>query len=233
MNALWVFLHGINNTPGVWDPVVANMSPKPPVKTPEYPAVTCIEDIADLLWEQLPDACVLVGHSFGGYVALGMLARSPERVAGIALVNSHTREDSEGARELREKSATAAESGKYTKLVEAVSDRVYHPDNLGRLDLSQQREADTRDYGPVRFSAHQRACAARPDREALFSSYSGPKIVVASEVDLVIDPEDQRVMAQKCGASFKSISGAGHMLPAEQPVRLAEQLSNWGRSFSS
>lgn len=209
------------------------MSPKPPVKTPEYPAVTCIEDIADLLWEQLPDACVLVGHSFGGYVALGMLAKSPERVAGIALVNSHTREDSEGARELREKSATAAESGKYTKLVEAVSDRVYHPDNLGRLDLSQQREADTRDYGPVRFSAHQRACAARPDREALFSSYSGPKIVVASEVDLVIDPEDQRVMAQKCGASFKSISGAGHMLPAEQPVRLAEQLSNWGRSFSS
>jgi pimeloyl-ACP methyl ester carboxylesterase len=233
VNALWVFLHGINNTPGVWDPVVANMSPKPPVKTPEYPAVTCIEDIADLLWEQLPDACVLVGHSFGGYVALGMLAKSPERVAGIALVNSHTREDSEGARELREKSATAAESGKYTKLVEAVSDRVYHPDNLGRLDLSQQREADTRDYGPVRFSAHQRACAARPDREALFSSYSGPKIVVASEVDLVIDPEDQRVMAQKCGASFKSISGAGHMLPAEQPVRLAEQLSNWGRSFSS
>ncbi|MGB0379516.1 MAG: alpha/beta fold hydrolase [Luminiphilus sp.] len=233
MNALWVFLHGINNTPGVWDPVVAYMSPKPPVKTPEYPAVTCIEDIADLLWEQLPDACVLVGHSFGGYVALGMLAKSPERVAGIALVNSHTREDSEGARELREKSATAAESGKYTKLVEAVSDRVYHPDNLGRLDLSQQREADTRDYGPVRFSAHQRACAARPDREALFSSYSGPKIVVASEVDLVIDPEDQRVMAQKCGASFKSISGAGHMLPAEQPVRLAEQLSNWGRSFSS
>jgi pimeloyl-ACP methyl ester carboxylesterase len=232
VNALWVFLHGINNTPGVWDPVVANMSPKPPVKTPEYPAVTCIEDIADLLWEQLPDACVLVGHSFGGYVALGMLAKSPERVAGIALVNSHTREDSEGARELREKSATAAESGKYTKLVEAVSDRVYHPDNLGRLDLSQQREADTRDYGPVRFSAHQRACAARPDREALFSSYSGPKIVVASEVDLVIDPEDQRVMAQKCGASFKSISGAGHMLPAEQPVRLAEQLSNWGRSFS-
>ena len=233
MNALWVFLHGINNTPGVWDPVVAYMSPKPPVKTPEYPAVTCIEDIADLFWEQLPDACVLVGHSFGGYVALGMLAKSPERVAGIALVNSHTREDSEGARELREKSATAAESGKYTKLVEAVSDRVYHPDNLGRLDLSQQREADTRDYGPVRFSAHQRACAARPDREALFSSYSGPKIVVASEVDLVIDPEDQRVMAQKCGASFKSISGAGHMLPAEQPVRLAEQLSNWGRSFSS
>ena len=233
MNALWVFLHGINNTPGVWDPVVAYMSPKPPVKTPEYPAVTCIEDIADLLWEQLPDACVLVGHSFGGYVALGMLAKSPERVAGIALVNSHTREDSEGARELREKSATAAESGKYTKLVEAVSDRVYHPDNLGRLDLSEQREADTRDYGPVRFSAHQRACAARPDREALFSSYSGPKIVVASEVDLVIDPEDQRVMAQKCGASFKSISGAGHMLPAEQPVRLAEQLSNWGRSFSS
>ena len=138
MNPLWVFLHGINNTHGVWDPVVASMSPKPLVKTPEYPAVTCIEDIADLLWEQLPDACVLVGHSFGGYVALSMLAKSPERVAGIALVNSHTREDSEGARELREKSATAAESGKYTKLVEAVSDRVYHPDNLGRLDLSQR-----------------------------------------------------------------------------------------------
>ena len=69
--------------------------------SPEYPPTTDIDAIARLVWDQCEDNAVLVGHSFGGYVALAMLAQRPAAVAGIALVNSHARADTEAAQAIR------------------------------------------------------------------------------------------------------------------------------------
>ena len=196
--------------------------------SPEYPATADIDAIGRLVWDECPDNAVLVGHSFGGYVALAMLAQRPAAVAGIALVNSHAGADKEAAQAIREQSAQAADAGKYSQLVEAVTKRVYHPDNLSNDHLMRHREAEAIGYGAARFAAHQRACARRPDREAVLRQFTGAKFVVTSEIDLVIDPAEQRSLAQRCDAAFHSIGGAGHMLPAEQPQRLAAQLTAWG-----
>lgn len=228
MTAHWVFLHGINNTPRVWAPIIQSMAMTVRSLSPEYPPTTDIDAIARLVWDQCPDNAVLVGHSFGGYVALAMLAQRPAAVAGIALVNSHARADTAAAQAIREQSAQAADAGKYSQLVEAVTKRVYHPDNLSNGRLMRHREAEAIGYGAARFAAHQRACARRPDREAVLREFTGAKLVVTSEIDLVIDPLEQRSLAQRCGAAFHLIGGAGHMLPAEQSQRLADHLTAWG-----
>ena len=228
MTPHWVFLHGINNTPGVWTPIIQSMAITARSLSPEYAPTADIDVIAQWVWDQCPDNALLVGHSFGGYVALAMLAQRPAAVAGIALVNSHARADTEAAQAVREQSAQAADAGKYSQLVEAVTKRVYHPDNLSNGHLMRHREAEAIGYGAARFAAHQRACARRPDREAVLRQFKGAKLVVTSEIDFVIDPAEQRSLAQRCGAAFHSIGGAGHMLPAEQPQRLAAQLTAWG-----
>jgi pimeloyl-ACP methyl ester carboxylesterase len=228
MTAHWVFLHGFTNTPRVWTPIIQSMAITARSLSPEYPATADIDAIGRLVWDECPDNAVLVGHSFGGYVALAMLAQRPAAVAGIALVNSHAGADTEAARAIREQSAQAADAGKYSQLVEAVTKRVYHPDNLSNDHLMRHREAEAIGYGAARFAAHQRACARRPDREAVLRQFTGAKFVVTSEIDLVIDPAEQRSLAQRCDAAFHSIGGAGHMLPAEQPQRLAAQLTAWG-----
>jgi len=196
--------------------------------SPEYPPTTDIDAIARLVWDQCEDNAVLVGHSFGGYVALAMLAQRPAAVAGIALVNWHARAEAEAAQAIRGQSAQAADAGKYGQMVDAVTARVYHPDNLSDGHLMRHREAEAIGYGAARFAAHQRACARRPDREAVLRQFTGAKLVVTSEIDLVIDPAEQRSLAQRCGAAFHSIGGAGHMLPAEQSQRLADHLTAWG-----
>lgn len=228
MTAHWVFLHGFTNTPRVWTPIIQSMAITARSLSPEYPATADIDAIGRLVWDECPDNAVLVGHSFGGYVALAMLAQRPAAVAGIALVNSHAGADTEAAQAIREQSAQAADAGKYSQLVEAVTKRVYHPDNLSNDHLMRHREAEAIGYGAARFAAHQRACARRPDREAVLRQFTGAKFVVTSEIDLVIDPAEQRSLAQRCDAAFHSIGGAGHMLPAEQPQRLSAQLTAWG-----
>lgn len=232
MNHPWLFLHGINNTPAIWAPISDAISYATTTNAPFLPAVADTDAIAASLWQtQEQDEpgkrVVLVGHSFGGYIALAMLEQHPERVGGIVLINSHTRHDSQAVREVREQTAAAAEHGDYLALVDAVKERVYHSSNVDDPKLNQQRANHAQEYGPLRFAAHQRACAKRPDRSQSLKEFSGPKLVLAAEEDLVIATDQQQSMACDCGATFKIVAKAGHMLPAEQPNGVADAINAW------
>jgi pimeloyl-ACP methyl ester carboxylesterase len=54
---------------------------------------THVADVVDLLrWEELTDV-VLCGHSYAGMVLTGVVARAPERVRGLVLVDAFLPED--------------------------------------------------------------------------------------------------------------------------------------------
>lgn len=227
MSAPWLFLHGINNAPAIWQPITEALHVTSSSQCPLLPARDSVDEIALELAVKLERPHLLVGHSFGGYVALALLEQRPELVAGIVLINSHARADTDAVRQVRAQSAEAARKGQFMTLVEAVAARVYHPANVANTTLAQQRLQDAQTYGEERFIAHQAACARRPDRSQILREYSGPKLVLASEQDLVIDPASQKSLAQQCGADFQMLKSAGHMLPAEQPLAVAEALAEW------
>lgn len=231
MSATWLFLHGINNAPSIWAPIHNTLDNAPTVIAPLLPIMTSVDSIAESLWHSLSTPVVIVGHSFGGYVALAMLDQHPDKVSAVVLINSHTRADSDSVRDVREQTAIAAEQGHYEKLADSVRQRVYHPNNVDNKALAQQRHEHASVYGPVRFAAHQRACAQRPDRAHVLKAFSGPKLVLAAEEDLVIATENQQAMAEICGAQFQTIAMSGHMLPAEQPEAVAKAINRWWQSY--
>lgn len=222
-----VLVPGLNNTARTFDAMVASLGPAQPCRAVDCPPIADVDAIADALLPGLPDRFVVAGHSFGGYVALAMLARAPARVAGIVLINSGDGADSPTAAEGRETRARAAEAGEYAKIAEAASARAYHPDNAGRPDLMAERAAALQGYGPARYAAHSRACAVRPDRGALLAGAEVPKLVIAAEGDVVVPTEKQKAMAERVGADYASVALAGHMLPAEQPEATARALADW------
>lgn len=63
-------IHGITSSHRAWAPMARHA-----------------DDVAALLDELGVDRCVVVGHSMGGYVAVTLAARHPERVAGLVLVD--------------------------------------------------------------------------------------------------------------------------------------------------
>lgn len=217
-----VCLHGINNTGRAFDRLRAELPAAWRITTPDLPALTRVEEIAAALLADLPDYFILLGHSFGGYVALALLEAAPERVAGLILVNSGAGADGEAAARMREIRAQEAEAGGYAAIAAAATAKTFHPDSLNRAEIIRERSRELAAYGPVRFAAHSRASAARPDRSALAAAWGGPKLVIAARQDAVIPADRQQNTARTIGADIVLIDGAGHMAPSEAPAAIAQ-----------
>lgn len=211
-----VCLHGINNTGRAFDGLDRALFPGWQIHTPDLPPLADVDLIADHLLALLPREFVLLGHSFGGYVALAILARAPQRVRGLVLINSSDGADSPAMAARRQELAARAEAGGYAELSAAATTITYCPDALERPELMEARARDLEAYGPVRYAAHQRACAKRPDRGTILAAHGGPVLVLAAREDRVISCTDQSAMATRVGAEFAVVEGAGHMLPVER-----------------
>lgn len=221
-------LPGLNNTSRVWDGVVSALDGVARCHAPELPALDTVEAVADALLEQLPARFWLAGFSFGGYVALAMLERAPARLAGLALVNSSPRADTEVQRAARARSILAAQQGGHARLVDAQAQLVFHPCSLSDAGLMAVRGAMVADYGSARFIAHLRACASRPDRSAVLQASALPLLLIAAREDQVVPCALQRSVAESLPAArFVEIPAAGHMLPMEQPAAVARVLQAW------
>ena len=223
----FLFVPGINNTAATFDGVARAMPARHDTIAVNCAALPDVDAIARDLLARAPDQFVVAGHSFGGYVALAMLAAGPDRVTGIVLMNSNDSADPETVAEGRLDKARKADEGGYAELAEAASARAYHPDNSGRADLMAERHAALSGYGAERFAAHMRASAARPDRSVLLKNCGKPILVVSGDADVVIPTARQVEMAKRLRAEQRTIAIAGHMLPAEQPDALAATLTAW------
>lgn len=222
-----VLLHGLNTTAAVFDGVRSALPPSIRVHAPELPALADVDAIAAQLLRALPERFHLAGFSFGGYVALAIMALAPERVSGLALICSGPQADTAAQAAARRQAIETAANGGHARMIAAQTASAFHPASLGDAPLMARRTAMVSAYGAERFVAHQEASLARPERGALLDGRV-PTLIVAGSHDRLFTPENQRSLAQGIArAGFHTVPDAGHLLPLEQPDALAGHLARW------
>lgn len=221
-----VLVPGLNNTAAVFDRLRAQLPAPVPAQAVDNPALESVDAIAQALLPTLPPRFWLVGFSFGGYVALALLAAAPERVAGLAMVCTAPGADTPAASQRRQAGLQAVAEGRYLQMVESQAAAAFHPDSLRDEALMAERMAMVRAYGAERYAAHVRATIARPDRTALLDGRR-PTLVVGGSHDNLFTPQALSYAQQVPGARQVTIEGAGHLVPMEQPAALARCLVDW------
>lgn len=171
------------------------------------------------------DRAVVGGVSMGGYVALNLLRRHPDRIAGLVLADTRSGADDDAARERRRGAAERADRGEIASGPDAVAPLVAP----GTPDLVRAQLAAIAGAVPAPTIAWgQRAMAARPDSTAALAAATVPVLVVVGEQDAVTPPEVARTMAAAAPeAELVELPGAGHLSPAEDPAGFADALIGW------
>lgn len=171
----------------------------------------------------------VAGLSLGGYVAMAMLADSPRRVTGVALLDTKAGPDDGPA---------AAGRLAYADRVTAEGmgwvPGATLPGLLGettretRRDVIAQVEQWILGADPAAVAWTQRAMAARADSLPVLEAFRGASLViVGAEDSLSPRPAAQAMAAALGGAPLVELPGAGHLTAVECPDDVSDGLVAW------
>ncbi len=156
------------------------------------------------------------GVSMGGYIAMALLRRAPQRVRGLLLIGTQARADDDAGRARRESMAREAETQGIEPVAQAMLPKMLSaaaPESTVR-----RLAAIVRSISGTAAAAGARAMAARPDSRPTLAVYRGPASVVHGGDDALIPLDRGHEMAALLdGSEWLAVAGAGHMVQLEAP----------------
>jgi len=159
-----------------------------------------IDDWAAQLLRDLDGPLVAVGASMGGYCALALARRGPERVVGMVLIGSRADADSFERRRFRLETITELRAGWRPPLAEEDAD-------LDSLAVAQEAMRD------------------RLDLTGVAASFGGPLLVCVGDGDELVSVDEARALADRAlDGRLEVFDGAGHFVAVDQPARFNEVL---------
>jgi len=234
-----VFLHAFPLRGAMWRHQVAAFGRKYRVIVPDLPGFGQSETIqpwsspmdrmgdaiAELLENLRLPRAVYCGCSMGGYVALQLAQRYPERVRGLVLSNSRASADSTEAKNGRELTARkvqergmAALEPMADKMLGAQAGAALHDEVLAMIRSGNREGA----------AAASRGIGARTETLSFLARFDAPVLVLHGAQDALVsrDESEAMVTAAKRG-ELTVIDGAGHLAPLEQPSAWNDALAGW------
>lgn len=222
-----LFLHGFPFDHTMWDQQLIYFPSRARCIAPDlrgFGQSACdgprsIDDLADDMIALLdaigaPKA-VVCGLSMGGYVALAMWRKAPQRFAKLVLADTKAPGDSPEARAGRLELAKKVLDGGSGVQADANMPRLFAPDNAKGAAAGKIRrliEAQT----PKSIAATLAALADRADSTPTLAGITAPTLILVGQQDALTPVSDAAFMRDRIkGSQMVIVHDAGHMSPME------------------
>ena len=230
-----LFVPGALSTAKVWDSVIEQFERLPKIEgkeglvlqsTEPVHGVQCVVEAAALVKEKHSlTNTVVVGHSYGGYIALELAKRNSE-VVGLGLVNSQIKPDHPKTVEIRNKLIDIARKGGVERVVSLQKTLLLYSDSHDRLGPLLEEMAV--ELGTDAFIDQQHVSMSRGDSTAFLKQTELPVWLCAGSDDALLPAlisENIHKLSQN--GTLCVLQKTGHMAHIEEPASVATSLHNW------
>lgn len=215
-----VLLHGGGGNRQMWTRTVDGLAERYRVVAPDLPGhgelrgerfdlMRAANVVASVIDQEGSGSAVVVGLSLGGYVAIALAARSPERVAGLVLSGATAEYLGRGGLMTRLAALTVRLGAGWFDRKSAEAIRSIAPPDIAEpmlaAGLSSQGAADAL----WRLPGH--------DYHAMLAGYRGPLLILNGERDHENRKAEPRALAAWPQARVEVVMDAGHACAVRRP----------------
>jgi pimeloyl-ACP methyl ester carboxylesterase len=228
-----VLLPGLACDSDVWKHLVQSLAGTTTVRVIDYGSSDSIEKMAVAALDGAPKRFALAGHSMGGRVAFEIVRRAPERVAGLAVLDTAYRPFAGGDAGERETAARAAllemaETKGMRAMAEFWMKGIIHPDRIADSALVGAIVEMMGRKTPEIFAAQIKALIGRPDATPVLPTVRCPALVLCGREDAWSPLAGHREIAARiANAKLAVIEHCGHMAPMERPEDVTASMTSW------
>lgn len=190
-------------------------------------ADTIVELAADVL-RLAPQQFALAGLSMGGYVALEIMRMAPERVLGLALLDTSARPDTAEAIANRHKLMEQAETS-FQVVLDTLMPKLVHPSRMKYHSIVDTVYSMGHRVGKDAFLRQQRAIIGRIDSRPFLGNLAGcPTLILCGRDDVMTPPALHEEMAAAIpGAHLEVIDECAHLSSMGRPELVSAAMRQW------
>jgi pimeloyl-ACP methyl ester carboxylesterase len=205
-----LLLHAFPLDKSMWEPQRAALAGREVIAPRLYGRGRTMDEWADSVAAETDGELAVVGASMGGYCALALARRAPERVRGLLLVGSRPDADSDERRAGRQDTIDLIHDEGLEGLWRMMVPKLFHDQSVANEQLVyRDTEALVTALGAVRD---------REDSTDVVRSFSGPLQFVIGEFDPYVSAGEVSEF------DVREMSGVGHLVNLERSDEFNEIL---------
>jgi pimeloyl-ACP methyl ester carboxylesterase len=232
-----LLLPGLMNDARIWNPLTAAIAGERTAHVaPTHLHDSIAESARDAIAAMPAGSFAVAGFSLGGYVAQEVCRQAGRRIAGLGLLDTGARADTEEAKQARERMIQAVDGAEdagtaaFVQVAQGFAARIVHASRLQDRELLHLLFDMASAVGSRGFVRQQRAAMNRVDTRDLLPRLHVPTVVVCGREDQVTPFSLSQEMASLLpDAELVAVAEAGHMSILEQPAAVVAALVRWLR----
>jgi len=223
-----LLLSGLLCDETIWADIPERLAEIADVRIVSFRGYSSIGAMAAHALDGAPERFAVAGHSMGGRVALEIVRLAPDRVTGLALLNTGVHAVRDGEPQNRGRLLRVA----YARGMSALAAE-WLPPMLGgvpsrKAELMPRLTAMVERSTPDSYAGQINALLHRPDALPVLPTISVPTLLLSGNDDTWSPVSQHESMRRRIPhATLFEIHGAGHMAPIERPDAVALALRGW------
>jgi pimeloyl-ACP methyl ester carboxylesterase len=228
-----VLIPGLLCDASVWPHQRAALADIADVRISDHGSLDSLPAMARAIIANAPPRFAIAGHSMGGRIAFEVWRAAPDRVSGIALMDTGHHPLALGAAGEREVAGrfalleTARREGMRAMATQWVQGMV-HPKRLTDRALVESILDMFASKTPEIYAAQTRALIDRPDATPVMRTIRCPTLVLCGHEDSWSPVQRHlEMVAAIPGSTFVDIPECGHMCTMERPEAVSAAMRTW------
>lgn len=223
-----LLLPGLLCDAALWTYQRAALADLADIRIADFHSQDTIAAMAESVLALAPGRFSLAALSMGGYVALEVMRRAPERVVRLALLDTSARADAPEQAARRRGLMELAEKGRFKGVTPRLLPLLIHPDRLDEANLVEAVTAMAGRVGQDAFLRQQKAIMGRSDSLSDLPRITCPALVVCGRQDALTPLDLSREIFDRLPeARLAVIEDCGHLSAMERPEAVTAELRAW------